>query len=113
MVAERGDVVACRIHKIDSRRALRVADIGRTLNVVARIGENDVGALRLIVLLQRRDLGIQADLAMDIVRMQDDGFAAECTVGGQRAGHQAEHENHCEQKCCYFLHSILPFIVPV
>lgn len=56
MVAERRDIIARRVHQLDRGLALRIADIGRALDVVARVHEDDVGALFCVVLFSAATL---------------------------------------------------------
>ena len=112
MVAERRDIIACRVHQFDRGLALRVADIGRALDVVARVHEDDVGALFCVVLFQCCYLCVQADRTVHVVGVQDDGLPGQLSVRGQRAGHQTEHQNNGQKKCYEFFHSILLYFLP-
>ena len=111
VVAEGDDIVAGGIHHRDRISALGGADIGRALAVVARINEDDLGALGLIVGLELCDVGIAFNRAVHIVCVQDHGLArhrrffghdfglsCSCRVLDRKAGHsQAENHRHCEQ----------------
>ena len=111
MVAEGNDIVAGGIHHRDRISALGDTDIGLALAVVAGIDENDLGALGLIISLERGDVGIAFDRAVHIVCVQDHGLArhrrffghdfglsCSCRVLDRKTGHsQAENHRHCEQ----------------
>ena len=111
MIAESDDVVARDVHHFDGIEAFGVADIDFALTVVARINEDDLGALGLIIGLERGDVGIAFDRAVHIVCVQDHGLArhrrffghdfglsCSCRVLDRKAGHsQAENHRHCEQ----------------
>ena len=111
VVAESDDVVARDVHHFDGIEAFGVADIDFALAVVARINEDDLGALGLIVGLERGDVGVAGDRAVHIVCVQDHGLArhrrffghdfglsCSCRVLDRKAGHsQAENHRHCEQ----------------
>ena len=112
MVAERRDVIARRVHQLDRGLALRIADIGRALNVVARVYEDDVGALFCVVLFQCCNFCVQADRTVHVVGVQDDGLPGQLSVRGQRAGHQTEHQNNGQKKCYEFFHSVLLYFLP-
>ena len=112
MVAERRDIIACRVHQLDRGLALRIADIGRALNEVARVHEDDVGALFCVVLFQCCYLCVQADCTVHVVGVQDDGLPGQLSVRSQRAGHQTEHQNNGQKKCYEFFHSILLYFLP-
>ena len=112
MVAERRDIIAHRVHQLDRGLALRIADIGRALNVVARVHKDDVGALFCVVLFQCCYLCVQADRTVHVVGVQDDGLPGQLSVRGQRAGHQTEHQNNGQKKCYEFFHSILLYFLP-
>ena len=49
MIAESDDIVARDVHHFDGIEAFGVADIDFALAVVARINEDDLGALGLII----------------------------------------------------------------
>ena len=111
MIAERDDIVTGGVHHFDGVKALGHADIARALAVVARINEDDLGALGLIIGLERGDVGVAGDRAVHIVCVQDHGLArhrrffghdfglsCSCRVLDRKAGHsQAENHRHCEQ----------------
>ena len=75
MIAERDDIVTGGVHHFDGVKALGHADIARALAVVARINEDDLGALGLIIGLERGDVGVAGDCAVHIVGVQDHGLA--------------------------------------
>ena len=111
VVAEGDDVVTGGIHHLNGIQTLGVADIDFALAVVARIDEDDLGALGLVVGLELCDVGIACDRAVHIVCVQDHGLArhrrffghdfglsCSCRVLDRKAGHsQAEDHRHCEQ----------------
>ena len=111
MIAERDDIVTGGVHHFDGVKALGHADIARALAVVARINEDDLGALGLIIGLELCNVGIALDRAVHVIRMQNDGLArhrrffghdfglsCSCRVLDRKAGHsQAENHRHCEQ----------------
>ena len=111
MIAESDDIVARDVHHFDGIEAFGVADIDFALAVVARINEDDLGALGLIIGLERGDVGIAFDRAVHIVCVQDHGLArhrrffghdfglsCSCRVLDRKTGHsQAENHRHCEQ----------------
>ena len=111
VVAEGNDIVAGGIHHRDRISALGDTDIGRALAEVAGVDEDDLGALGLIVGLERSDAGIAIDRTMHIIGVQNDSLARHrcffghdfglicgCRVLERKAGHsQAENHCHCEQ----------------
>ena len=111
MVAERHNVITGCVHQLDRGFALRVADIGSALCVVARVDKNDVCALCFIILFECGDLCIQVDLAVHVVGVQNNGLARKIRVCREGCGHKTEHHYDGEKKRKYFLHSILLYFL--
>ena len=88
MVAKGGHIVAGGVHHLDGVGALRGADIGCSLAVVAGVGQNDLGAEGLKRVAQRGHLGIAHDIAVYVIGVQDDDQPLE--GGGQAAERQQE-----------------------
>ena len=78
MVAERHGIVAHGIHEVDGRLALAEIDEVVVLNGIAGVDEQDLVALSLVVLLERRDRRHAVDtvgtlvVAVRVIRVQDD-----------------------------------------
>ena len=75
VVAQGDDVIAGLVHHRDGGRAFGGAHVSGALRIVAGVGQDDVGAAGVEFLLQGGDVGIAADRAVDVVRVQDDRFA--------------------------------------
>ena len=103
VVADGGHVIACDIHHGDGICALVDADIDAALTVVAGVNQKDGCASGLIVSLQRRHLFILVDGTVDIVGVQDDGFAIQifrCRGICPGRGHkQRQCHNHGHKQC--------------
>ena len=105
VVADGGHVVAGGVHHGHRVGALVDADVDGALAVVAGVGQNDLGALRLIVGLQRCHGRVQVDRTMHVVRVQDDGLAIErlCLAGCKRRARQAQDQAQHQQQRKQFL----------
>ena len=103
MVADGGHIVAGGIHHRHRVRALVDADVDGALTVVAGVGQDDLGALRLIVCLQGCHGRIQVDRTVHVVRVQDDGLAGErlclvsCKCRARQTQDQAQHQQQRKQ----------------
>ena len=103
MVADGGHIVAGGVHHRHRVRALMDADVDGALTVVAGVGQDDLGALRLIVCLQGCHGRIQVDRAVHVVRVQDDGLAGErlclvsCKCRARQTQDQAQHQQQRKQ----------------
>ena len=98
MVAEGCDVVTGSVHELDRGLALRIADIGLALDVVAGVHKNDVSALGLIILFQGCDLCVQAHGAVHVVGVQDDRLACEFSLCCEGRGHKTKDHQDSEEK---------------
>ena len=105
VVANGGHVVAGGIHHGHRVGALVDADIDGALAVVAGIGQNDLGALRLIVGLQGCHGCVQIDCTVHVIRVQDDGLSAQRLrfVGRKRRARQAQDQAQHQQQRKQFL----------
>ena len=98
MVAEAGDIVACGVHQLDGVRALAQGNGSLALTVVAGIGQNNVGACGLQFGFQRGYIGVAQNLAVDVIRMENDGFSRRdlrdisCVHGRQQREDHAQHQ---------------------
>ena len=103
MVADGGHIVAGGVHHRHRVRALMDADVDGALTVVAGVGQNDLGALGLIVGLQGCHGRIQVDRTVHVVRVQDDGLAGErlclvsCKCRARQTQDQAQHQQQRKQ----------------
>ena len=75
VVAERGDVVACRVHHPDRVQALVRADLDLALAEVACVGNYYLSALFFIVGCKRRHVCVARYRTVNVVRVQDNGLA--------------------------------------
>ena len=103
MVADGGHIVAGGVHHGHRVRALMDADVDGALTVVAGVGQDDLGALGLIVCLQGCHGRIQVDRTVHVVRVQDDGLAGErlcldsCKCRARQTQDQAQHQQQRKQ----------------
>jgi hypothetical protein len=105
VVADGGHIVAGGVHHGHRVRALVDADIDGALTVVAGVGQDDLGALRLIVCLQGCHGRIQVDRTVHVVRVQDDGLAGKrlCLVSRKRRARQTQDQAQHQQQRKQFL----------
>ena len=72
VVAGGGSIIARHIHQLDSGSALGDADIGRALDKIAGIQQVHGSAGLLVHGLQRGDLGVVLNRAVDVVGVEND-----------------------------------------
>ena len=101
MVAHADHIVARHVHQFHGGGALRHADGGIALDEVAGVHQQDIGALGLIGILQRRHLGIAGDGAVNVIGVQNDDL----TVHGflfrlfrMSGDSQREHHGHSQKQ---------------
>ena len=104
VVAQRHSVIAHHVHQLDGGRALRQAHIGRALAEVTGVQHQYIRALGLILVGQRRDLGVVLDGAVYVVGVKDHhGLRGGGVLTGSglffAAGHQRKHHGGCQQQC--------------
>ena len=75
MVAEGDHVIGSGVHHFDGRQALAGADIDVALAEVAGVNQQHIGPAINKQIAQPGDVGIAQQLAVDIIGVQDDGFA--------------------------------------
>ena len=103
VVADGGHVVAGGVHHGHRVGALVDADVDGALAVIAGVGQNDLGALGLIVGLQGCHGCVQVDRTVHVVRVQDDGLAVQrlclvdCKGRARQAQDQAQHQQQRKQ----------------
>ena len=105
VVADGGHVVAGGVHHGHRVGALVDADVDGALAVIAGVGQNDLGALGLIVGLQGCHGRVQVDRTVHVVRVQDDGLAVQrlCLAGCKRRARQAQDQAQHQQQRKQFL----------
>ena len=105
VVADGGHVVAGGVHHGHRVGALVDADVDGALAVIAGVGQNDLGALGLIVGLQGCHGCVQVDRTVHVVRVQDDGLAVQrlCLAGCKRRARQAQDQAQHQQQRKQFL----------
>ena len=75
VIAERGNVVACRVHHLDCVQTLVRADLDLALAEVACVGNYDLSALFFIVGCKRRHVCVARYYTVNVVRVQNNGLA--------------------------------------
>ena len=105
VVADGGHVVAGGVHHGHRVGALVDADVDGALAVIAGVGQNDLGALGLIVGLQGCHGCVQVDRTVHVVRVQDDGLAVQrlCLVHREGRARQAQDQAQHQQQRKQFL----------
>ena len=100
VVAGGGHVVAGQVHKLNGGLSLGGAHGGVSLDKVAGIRQQHIGAGRLVGLLQGGDFGILADGPVDIVGVQNNDVTGQvlfrlCGSGGNGQG---QHHDQCQEE---------------
>ena len=112
VVARSSHIVTHQVHQLNGSSALGDADGGIALAEVARVHQQDVGALGLIFGLQGGDLGVLRNSAMDVVGVQDDDAAVKfrrigrffICEGGDRHAKGHDHRQQQSKKLVPLFH---------
>ena len=120
VVAERHGIVAHGIHEVDGRLALAEIDEVAVLDGIAGIDEQDLVALGLVVLLERRDRRHAVDtvralvVAVRVIRVQDDELREirrKCRAP-ETGKDECQHHQYFSHKCSFRQNNTHTSILP-
>ena len=100
VVADAGEVITGEVHELDGGGTLGDAYGGVTLDVVAGVEKQNVGAARLVVTFHGGNLGVTVDSSVHVVGVQDDDLACKIFRGllsSQCAAAEGEHQSESQE----------------